>query len=176
MSTKVAAALAHLSFSEITELHAKLLFRLFCIDINVTRRALPLCPKIKMRVRSYTDADLEHLRAMHAAQGFAYEFPDIDDPLFLVREVVEADGRPRMAALLRLTAETYLLADPADGTPRERWGWLTALHESASHAARSRGLADVQAFLPPRIARGFGRRLNRMGWHRDPWPCYTRVL
>ena len=66
-----------------------------------------------MQVRAYTDADLEWLRAMHAAQGFGYAFPDLADPLFLVRCVVEDEGRPRMAALLRLTAEAYLLADPA---------------------------------------------------------------
>ena len=67
-----------------------------------------------MNVRAYTDADLDALRAMHAAQGFAYAFPDLADPLFLVRQVVEDAGRPRMAALLRLTAEAYLLADPAE--------------------------------------------------------------
>ncbi len=83
-----------------------------------------------MLIRAYTDADFESLRAMHAAQKFSYEFPDVSDPLFLLRAVVEDDGKPRMAALLRLTAEAYLLADPAEGTPRERWQWLYALHET----------------------------------------------
>jgi len=130
-----------------------------------------------MLVRPYTGADLDSLRAMHAAQGFAYDLPDVDDPLFLVRAVVEDRGRPRMAALLRLTAEAYLLADPHDGTPRERWRWLQALHETTRHAAAARGLADVQAFLPPRVARAFGRRLEeKLGWRRDPWTCYTRRL
>ena len=88
-----------------------------------------------MEVRAYTDADFESLRAMHAAQGFGYAFPDLADPLFLVRSVVEEDGRPRMAAFLRLTAEAYLLADPREGSPRQRWRWLLALHE----AVRQRG-------------------------------------
>src|SRR5437016_2962674 len=106
-----------------------------------------------MRVRPYSDADLNALRAMHAAQGFGYEFPDLGNPLFLVREVVEDQGRPRMVALLRLTAEAYLLADPADGTPRQRFAWLMALHEATRDAAAQRGLADVQAFVPPSVAR-----------------------
>jgi hypothetical protein len=127
-----------------------------------------------MLIREYTGADLDALRAMHAAQGFAYEFPDLDDPLFVVRAVVEDEGRPRMAALLRLTAEAYLLADPRDGAPRERWQWLAALHEATREAAAARGLADVQAFLPPRVAHAFGRRLAKLGWRRDPWACYTR--
>ena len=129
-----------------------------------------------MIVRPYTDADRESLRAMHAAQGFRYELPDPNDPLFLVRNVLEDEGRPRMAAFLRLTAETYLLADPADGAPRRRWQWLLALHEATRQAAAAQGLADVQAFLPPRVARAFGRRLEKLGWRRDPWSCYTRAL
>ena len=129
-----------------------------------------------MQVRAYTDADLEALRAMHAAQGFGYAFPDLADPLFLVRGVVEEEGRPRMAALLRLTAEAYLLADPAEGSPRQRWRWLVGLHEAVRHEAAARGLADVQAFLPPRVAQAFGRRLGSLGWRRDPWACYTRQV
>jgi len=129
-----------------------------------------------MRVRAYTGADLEALRAMHAAQGFGYALPDLGDPLFLVRSVVEEEGRPRMAAFLRLTAEAYLLADPDEGSPRQRWRWLLALHEAVRQEAAARGLADVQAFLPSRVARAFGRRLGSLGWRRDPWTCYTRQL
>lgn len=127
-------------------------------------------------VREYTDDDLDALRAMHAAQNFGYPFPDLRDPLFLVRAVVEDHGRPRMAALLRLTAEAYLLADPREGTPRQRWRWLLALHEATRAAAAARGLADVQAFLPPQVARPFGRRLAKLGWRQDPWTCYTHQL
>jgi hypothetical protein len=129
-----------------------------------------------MEVRAYTEGDLEAARAMHAAQGFGYPFPDLADPLFLVRCVVEEDGRPRMAAFLRLTAEAYLLADPREGSPRQRWSWLLGLHEAVRQQAAARGLGDVQAFLPPRVARAFGRRLATLGWRRDPWTCYTRQL
>jgi hypothetical protein len=129
-----------------------------------------------MIVREYTDADLNALRAMHAAQGFGYPLPHLDDPLFLVRTVVEEDERPRLAIFLRLTAESYLLADPAEGTPRQRWRWLQAAHEATRQAATKSGLADVQAFLPPEVARSFGRRLQSLGWRRDPWQGYTRKL
>ena len=129
-----------------------------------------------MHVRAYTEGDLEAVRAMHAEQEFGYAFPDLADPLFLVRCVVEEDGRPRMAAFLRLTAEAYLLADPRERSPRQRWRWLLALHEAIRQEAAARGLADVQAFLPPRVARAFGRRLTAPGLRRDPWTCYTRQV
>jgi hypothetical protein len=83
-------------------------------------------------------------------------------------------SRISMAVLLRLTAETYLLHDPAAGTPRLRWQRFLALHEAARNSAADRGLDDVQAFLPPRVARAFGRRLARLGWTHDPWPCFSR--
>ncbi len=85
-------------------------------------------------------------------------------------------NRIAMAVLLRLTAETYLLHDPAAGTPRLRWQRFLALHEAARHSAAARGLDDVQAFLPPRVARAFGRRLSRLGWTRDPWACFSRKV
>lgn len=79
-----------------------------------------------------------------------------------------------MAVLLRLTAEAYLLHDSSAGTPRSRWQNFLALHDAALAAATALGLDDAQAFLPPRIARAFGRRLERLGWCRDPWPCFSR--
>jgi hypothetical protein len=81
-----------------------------------------------------------------------------------------------MAAFLRLTAEAYLLHDASAGTARQRWQNLLALHEAVRCDAAARGLDDVQAFLPPRVARSFGRRLARLGWRPDPWPCFTKVI
>jgi hypothetical protein len=145
-----------------------------------------------MLIREYMPADFDALRRMHAAQGFGYPLPDLDSPLFVTKLVLEeessrevSDSReaasrnsPRivMAVLLRLTAEAYLLHDPAAGRPRERWQKFLALHEVTLRAAAALGLDDAQAFLPPRIARAFGRRLGRLGWVRDPWPCFSRVI
>jgi hypothetical protein len=149
-----------------------------------------------VRIREYNPSDLEALRRMHAAQGFGYPLPDLESPLFLSNLVLEDDAeaiesgreeadrnsppvgpsRVTMAILQRLTAETFLLHDPAAGTPRRRWQSFLALHEAARNAAIGRGLDDVQAFVPPPIARAFGRRLARLGWTRDPWPCFSRRI
>jgi hypothetical protein len=81
------------------------------------------------------------------------------------------------AALLRLTAEAYLLLDPRAGTPRERWQWLLALHAAAERDAWQRGLEDVHAWLPPPIAQKFGKRITRLGWLRDDaWTPYCKKL
>ncbi|MGB2677689.1 MAG: hypothetical protein WAN12_11465 [Candidatus Acidiferrum sp.] len=139
---------------------------------------------IALRIREYDEGDLEALRAIHAAQGFPYEFPDLRNPLFLTKLVLAGDETDTAegkgiagAALLRLTAEAYLLLDPKRGTPGERWQWLLGLHEATRRQAWERGLEDVHAWLPPEIAAKFGRRLMRLGWVRDfEWTPYCKRL
>jgi hypothetical protein len=88
-----------------------------------------------------------------------------------------ADGEIIGAALLRLTAEAYLLLDPRAGSPRERWQWLLALHQATERDAWQRGLEDVHAWLPPPIANKFGKRVARLGWQRDDaWTPYCKKL
>jgi len=148
-------------------------------------------------VREYKESDLDALRAIHAAQAFDYVLPDLRNPLFVTKLVLTNEPSPQAAAatfspvtshespvtgilgaaLLRLTAEAYLLLDPRSGTPRERWQWLLALHEAARRDAWQRGLEDVHAWLPPPIAQKFGRRLERLGWRRDDaWTPYCTQL
>ena len=134
-----------------------------------------------MQVRAYKERDLEAVRQIHAAQKFQYDFPDLQNPLFLTKIVLTdgegANEQIRGAALLRLTAEAYLLLDPSQGTPRERWQSLLALHQAAQQDAWQRGLEDVHAWLPPPIAKKFGRRLERLGWLRDDaWTPYCKRL
>ena len=132
-----------------------------------------------MLIREYQKEDLEALRSIHATQGFDYPLPDLSNPLFVTRIVLEDKAQQKTlgAALLRLTAEAYLLLDPRAGTPRERWQWLLALHTAAERDAWRRGLEDVHAWLPPPIAKKFGRRLERLGWLRDDaWTPYCKRL
>jgi hypothetical protein len=143
-----------------------------------------------MQVREYRESDLAALRAIHAAQGFEYPLPNLSNPLFVTKLIVSEDGeaseasegavRPEKivgAALLRLTAEAYLLLDPTAGTPRERWQWLLQLHAAAERDAWQRGLEDVHAWLPPPIAQRFGKRITKIGWNRDDaWTPYCKRL
>jgi hypothetical protein len=131
-----------------------------------------------MVIREYTHADLDALRRMHAQQGFDYAFPDLADPLFVSKLVVEdGAGRAVMASLARLTCEMYLLVAPGEGNPRERYARLLALHRAGERDLLARGLHDAHAWLPPPIAKKFGRRLAVLGWIRDDaWTPYCRRL
>ncbi len=133
-----------------------------------------------MLIRPYTDADLDALRRAHASQGFDYPFPDLRDPIFVSKLVLEDDaGQLVMASLARLTCEMYLLLDRdaatanAAGNPQERYAQLLALHNAGEQDLLARGLDDAHAWLPPPIAKRFGRRLASLGWIRDDaWTPY----
>jgi hypothetical protein len=125
------------------------------------------------------DADSSVVGAQHAAP--------LRQPSSGQGDLVEGDsrnadpaapsGKILGAVLLRLTAEAYLLLDPRAGTPRERWQWLLTLHAAAERDAWQRGLEDVHAWLPPPIARKFGKRVQRLGWLRDDaWTPYCKRL
>lgn len=160
-----------------------------------------------MLIREYNESDLDALRRMHASQGFDYPFPELSDPIFVSKLVIEDDsGKPAMAALARLTCEMYLLLDRTDdgmpavsldavvqnrdapgpatplsvtraASPRRRYEWLLALHAAGERDLLARGLDDAHAWLPPRIAKRFGRRLEALGWVRDDaWTPYCRRL
>jgi len=147
----------------------------------------------EMRIREYSEHDLDALRAIHAAQGFDYALPDLSNPLFVTKLVLARDSESASndpgseagasqeqilgSVLLRLTAEAYLLLDPKAGTPRDRWQWLLALQAAAERDAWQRGLEDVHAWLPPPIAKKFGKRIERLGWLRDDaWTPYCKKL
>ncbi len=130
-----------------------------------------------MSIREYQDSDLAQLRAIHAAQGFDYALPDLSNPLFVTKKILTNNDSIVGAALLRLTAEAYLLLDPRASPQRQRWQWLLALHDATDRDAWRRGLEDVHAWLPPPIAGKFGKRLARLGWIRDDaWTPYCRKL
>jgi hypothetical protein len=136
---------------------------------------------------------------MHAAQGFGYPFPNLSDPLFVSKLVVDdSNGRPVMASLARLTCEMYLLMDRQSETnggagnlpagearrqathrsqARERFANFLALHRAGEQDLLARGLEDAHAWLPPPVAPRFGRRLASLGWIRDDaWTPYCRRL
>ncbi len=131
-----------------------------------------------MLIREYSESDIDALRRMHAQQGFDYEFPNLADPIFASKLVVEDEsGYIVMASLARLTCEMYLLADPEAAQPRDRFARLLALHEAGQRDLIARGLDDAHAWLPPPIAKRFGRRLQALGWIRDDaWIPYCRRL
>ena len=120
------------------------------------------------------DSDVAILRQIHETNGLPENcFPDLADPLFLVKNVVEQDGKPVMASFLKGTSEIFLIVDHSQGTPEERWAWLCELKEVMVHEAWLRGLSEMTAWIPPEIEKGFAKRLEGLGFCPSAWRSYT---
>lgn len=127
-------------------------------------------------IRPYHSSDAAALRQMFRKQGFDYDCPDFKDPGLISKTVFDEGGTPKMAVLARLTAEAYLFLDADYGTPDDKWAAFLQLHEAAREDCLKRGLDDVYCWIPPMIAKSFGRRLMRIGWGRNLWPSFNRKL
>lgn len=112
-------------------------------------------------IREYKPSDLKAIEAMHGNP--AYQMPQLEHPLMLVRQVMaDDDDRPRMALFGRLLIEALLFVDHSWLTPEERLIALMNLQESAMAEARRRGLDIVTTQVEGR----FAERLKEMGWIR----------
>lgn len=129
-----------------------------------------------MNVRQYEASDLSKIQALHRASGFRYDLPDLLGQEFFSRRVLADGDRLTMAGFLRLTAEAFLVCDPGWRTPAWRMEALRQLHTVCHRDAAEKGIAEVNAFLPPQVERQFGRRLKRMGWKfydGEEWKCFS---
>lgn len=129
-----------------------------------------------MQVREYTDGDLEQLRRLHSESGFGYTLPALSGEEFFSRRVVSHKEGIAMAAFLRHTAEAFLICDPTWRTAAWRELALRNLQTACRHDAGAKGISEVNAFLPPKIEKQFGRRLLRLGWKHyvdEEWRCYS---
>jgi hypothetical protein len=125
-------------------------------------------------IRDFQPDDAPALQEIHGAQGFDYQFPDLSDPLFLVKKVREEDGRVKGLLCLRITAEAFLIVD---GSDFEKARAIEELQPEVDHAAFKKGLSDYVAVVPPEIAEAFGPVMERMGWERDrQWPKFYRSV
>jgi hypothetical protein len=93
-------------------------------------------------IRLYKPSDLGAIQDMHREMGMEYNFPDLSDWRFTPKVVVEENGKPVMAAALRLTSEAYFWLDKEHGEPKDRWCNLLTLHETVRQEAEAAGYSD----------------------------------
>lgn len=129
-----------------------------------------------MTARWMKSEDLERLKQIHAAMGFAYELPDPKNKNVVAKFVAEENGCVVAAVLGRRTAEAYFLLDRSWATPARRYEAFLELHNRACEAGALLGFEDVNVFLPPEVELSFGKRLGSLGWRIPEWHCYTRDI
>lgn len=125
-------------------------------------------------IRDVEKGDIETLKAIHRASEFDYKFPDLGDPLFISKKVVEQNGRVVQGIAAKLELTVYLWIDHSAGTPEKRWEWMQELVEATKLEAWKKGLDTITCVVPPEIADSFEKRLENIGMSRDrPWPRFS---
>ena len=120
-----------------------------------------------MRVRPFQPTDLAKIHEIYSRQNLPYIFPDLIGPHFESILVVESDtGEFLMAAAAERILQIYLWS--ADFEPGAKLHAIRMLHEAMAQDLRPKGYNEVNAFLPPSIAKPFARRLMKMfGWTQN---------
>jgi len=123
-----------------------------------------------VRIRPYVKEDFPAVIALFNKQQFVYEFPT-EDEFVDIQLVVNEEDEIQMVLASRKIIEYYLLVNP----DREINAWTTFAYiklliaESWKKLAKA-GYKQVFAFLPPEIAKNFGRRLIKLGGKCYTWP------
>lgn len=127
-----------------------------------------------MMTRGLRDSDIPILRAAHEASGFGYEFPDLRGRnMEAVMVVADENDQPLIAIAAERILQAYLLI-PGEMHPAAKMRGIKLLHEMFAPVLREKGYTSLDSFLPPGIAKSFGRRLIRsLGWKAN-WPSFTR--
>jgi hypothetical protein len=117
-----------------------------------------------MTVRPFRPEDEPALAAAYLARGFPGGWRPLGDAVAAV-VVVDDQDRPVLLAAAHALAEVRLSVDGEWGTPGLREEALRRAHGALREQLQAMGFRRAMALLEPRIARGFGRRLNKLfGW------------
>jgi hypothetical protein len=131
-----------------------------------------------MIVRDYEPSDREAVEQIHKEMGMDYKFPDIDQPLFLIRKVCLDDtGKIIGTEFLKIQAEAYLMLSP-NLSSSEKVAVIGELSPAVEQAAYEQGLDTIAAYIPDGISKRFTKRLKLLGWDtaRTGWVTWFREL
>ena len=131
-----------------------------------------------MLVRDYTAEDEAEVRKIHEEMAQGYDFPALDDPLFIVRKVVtDETGKILGLSACRIEAETYLILTP-NAHPKVKMEAISSLAPALEKSAWQLGISNLVAWIPEFMEKKFSKRLHQLGWTRDKagWHSWQKQL
>ena len=138
-------------------------------------------------IRKFENTDLPTVVELQKANDLPGEcLPDLEietpegkrepNPLFVVKRVLDHEGKTAMMCFLKIRSELYFFVDHTIATPEERWKMLQEFTEDMKHEAWKIGLDQMTAFIPPDIDESFSKRLTDLGFVKSPWVPYSLNL
>lgn len=127
-------------------------------------------------IRDYEPRDFARIKEIHEASGLDYQLPDLSSPLFIVRKVIELDGKIIAAGFLRIETEAYLLLAKNGTDAQEKFSAIQAVQSSALEEAWLKGLDNCVCWVPKEVNSHFAKRLTQLGWtqDREGWVSWSR--
>jgi uncharacterized protein YktB (UPF0637 family) len=131
----------------------------------------------QVRIRNYEEKDFAQVKALHEAMGLDYRMPDLQSPLFIIRQVAELDGKIVAVGAAKIETELYMWLNRSVGDPETRWDAVRQLNESVMDEAHwSKGIDNCVCWVPKEVEKSFAKRLSAMGFKpdRDGWHSWSR--
>jgi hypothetical protein len=127
-------------------------------------------------IRPYLESDLPRVKALHRAQGFDYELPNMRT--VPIAAIVEENNKITHAFFLRNLAEAYWIFDPKGESRKSRLGKIFMLRKVITPIAKETGFDEVVAFLPPELTANkcTEKTMLHIGWERMEWQPYRYKL
>jgi hypothetical protein len=129
-------------------------------------------------IRDYKPSDFSAVAKIHEESGIDYKLPDLESPLFLIKQVAEYEGKVVAALGALIQTEFYLwLSKEEWGTPEQKFSVLKELDESVISEVWLKGVDSAVLYLPPNMER-FGKRLEKdFGWStpRPGWKAFSKT-
>jgi hypothetical protein len=119
-------------------------------------------------IRDYKSEDLPELKAIHAASGLNYEFPDLESKAFIAKKISVNDaGEVEIGAFAKLTVEIIGVCRPGDwATPGMKLLILRDLHNQIADELKKFGIEkdvvieEAHSWIAPQL-RNFFRHLKK---------------
>lgn len=109
-----------------------------------------------MTIRPFKFEDLEAIRSLGERYS-DFPFPDVNDPLYTVKEVAEVDGKIIGAGLLRMTSEAVLILDLKCPQIQRAYAIERLLYTGIQKSQ----IDEIHTFLTGEMAHNFASFLRR---------------
>jgi hypothetical protein len=135
-----------------------------------------------MVIRDTVESDIPKLKKLMEDLPYEYILPSLDG--FITSVTAELDGEVVVTVAARPTVELYFIGDPKWSTPAMRLEVFKAVHREMEKRLSELGYTDGHAWLPPSLAKSFGRRLIKTfrfpngapQWVRSTWESFTGFI
>lgn len=113
----------------------------------------------EMDTRPLEVKDIPSIRSIHERSS-DFPFPNLDNPLYIVKEVIENDGKIIGLGLIRLTSEAVVILD-LDEPRKIRARAIEELLRVGIMKSQKLGIDEINSFLTGEITHSFADVLRR---------------